>query len=74
MKMIKKYTAIQVGTQTINNVVKIDLEYGKIEGPYYDETHPIEEFDTEEEAIEYAYKFDNWARWIIVPIIKFDNH
>lgn len=73
MKLIKKYTAIQLGTKTVRDVVKINLEYGEIKGPYYDTTRPREEFDTEEDAIKYAYEFDKYAKWIIVPIIKFDN-
>jgi len=36
-------------------------------------TYPEEEFDTEEEAISYAFKLDKWATWLIVPIVKFDN-
>lgn len=73
MKVIKKYTAIQLGTQTINDEVKVVLSYGEITGPYYSEVYPEEEFDTEEEAIEYAYKQFKYGRWIIIPIIQFDN-
>ena len=73
MKLIKKYTAIQLGTKIVDDVVKINLEYGEIKGPYYDITKPTEEFDTEEEAIKYAYEFDKYAKWIIIPIVKFDN-
>lgn len=72
MKVIKKYTAIQLETQTINDEVKVSLSYGEITGPYY-KTHPEQEFDTEEEAIEYAYKQFKYGRWIIIPIIQFDN-
>lgn len=56
MNIIKKYTAMQIGTQTVNDNVKVSLEYGEITGPYYSQEYPKEEFDTEEEAIEYAYK------------------
>jgi hypothetical protein len=73
MKVIKKYTAIQLRTETVNSNVNVKLEYGCICGPYYDEVEPTEEFDTEEEAIEHIYKFDKWSRWIIVPLIKFDT-
>jgi hypothetical protein len=73
MKVIRKYTAIQLGTEKTNDYVKVVLGYGEITGPYYDETYPTEEFDTEDEAIEYAYEKDNWGRWLIVPLIKFDN-
>lgn len=75
----KKYTAILIHTKVtkstlINERVDIELTYGEITGPYYDETEPKQEFDTEKEAIEYAYNIDKWARWLIVPVIKFDNH
>lgn len=73
MKIIKKYTAIQLNTETVNDDVNVKLTYGKIEGPYYSRDHPIEEFDTEDEAIEYAYKINKWCSWLIVPIVKFDN-
>lgn len=73
MKVIKKYTAIQLGTDIVNDEVNIKLSFGEITGPYYSQTHPEEEFDTEEEAIEYAYKQFKYGRWIILPIIEFDN-
>ena len=73
MITVKKYTAIQLGTEKINDYIKVVLGYGEITGPHYDETHPIEEFDTEDEAIEYAYKKDKWSRWLIVPLIRFDT-
>ncbi len=72
MGIIKKFAAIQLVTQTIDNEVCIALKFGRIEGPYYDLNHPPEEFDTEEEAIIWAEKENEWARWLIVPIIKFE--
>lgn len=74
MKVIKKYTAIKVFTKTVDDEVKIDLTYGMIDGPYYSREHPEEIFDTEEEAIEHAYKTSKYQRWLIVPIIQFDNY
>lgn len=73
MKLIKKFTAIQLHTQHVDDQVRIELSYGGITGPYYSRDYPEEEFDTEDEAIEYAYKQNPWARWMIVPIIRFDN-
>ena len=73
MKVIKKYTAIQLGTETVNNRVNVKLSYGNIEGPYYSVTHPTEEFDTEDEAIEYAYGIEKYGRWLILPVITFNN-
>lgn len=74
MKVIRKFTAIQLETECINDDVNAKLCFGKLDGPYYNVTHPNEEFDTEEEAIEYSYKYDKYARWMIVPIIRFDNY
>ena len=73
MKAIRKYTAIQLGTETVNGKVNVKLTFGEITGLYYNTTHPKEEFDTEDEAIEYAYNFDKWGRWLIVPVVRFDN-
>lgn len=73
MKLIKKYTAIKLSTEQVNDNVNVKLSYGEIKGPYYSTIHPEEEFDTEEEAIEYAYNTDEWVKWLIIPIIKFDN-
>jgi hypothetical protein len=73
MKVIKKYTAIQLGTRKINNDIEIELSYGSIEGPHYSTITPQEEFDTEEEALEYAYEKDKYRRWLIVPLIRFEN-
>lgn len=73
MKIVKRYTAIQLGTETVNDKVNVKLSYGEITGPYYSTTNPEEEFDSEEEAIEYAYKIYKWGRWIVIPIIRFNN-
>lgn len=72
MKLIKKYTAIKLETKTVDNTVKVKLSYGEKTGPYYSVTYPEQEFDSEEEAIEYAYKFDKYAKWLIIPVIRFD--
>lgn len=73
MKVIRKYTAIQLDTKKVNNDIEIELSYGSIDGPYYDQTEPKKEFDTEEEALEYAYKKDKYIRWLIVPLIRFEH-
>ena len=72
MKTIKKYTAIQISSKKINDNVVVELEYGRITGPYYSETTPETEFDTEEEAIKWAYKENKYTNWLIVPIISFE--
>ncbi len=74
MKYTKKYTAIQLGIETVNDNVNINLTFGEITGPYYSRDYPKQEFDTEEDALEYAHKTDKYARWIIVPLIIFNNY
>ena len=74
METIKKFTAIQVGSKKINRTIKPTFEYGVVSGPYYDEQHPKEEFDTEEEAIEWAYNENPFGRWMILPIITFKTN
>lgn len=74
MKTIKKYTAIQLGSHKINDTIKVELEYGEITGPYYDRTSPETEFETEDEALEWAYKENKYTTWLILPIIKFDTN
>ena len=71
--IIRKYTAIQLNTETVNDNVNVKLSFGEISGPYYNLTHPTEEFETEEDAIEYACQFNFYGRWLIVPIINFSK-
>lgn len=73
MNYKKKFTAIQISSYNGRDDERmIDLSYGRIEGPYYSKKYPQEEFDSEEDAIEYAFKKNQYATWMIVPIIKFD--
>lgn len=74
MELIKTFTAIQLSTRTTDDVVNIKLSFGVISGPFYSRDYPKEEFDTEQEAIEYAFKTEKYGRWLILPIIRFDNH
>lgn len=73
VKFKRKYTAIQVGSREINRTIEPTFKYGDIRGPYYSQEHPEEEFDTEMAAISWAHKENQYARWMIVPIITFDN-
>ena len=73
MKIEKKYTAIQIGSKRVNRTVEPTFIFGRISGPYYDEDPPREEFDTEEEAIKWAYKESEYSRWMIVPIVTFKD-
>lgn len=74
MKIIKKYTAMQIGTQIVDDTVEVSLEYGEISGPYYSRDYPEEEFDTEEDAIKYAYKQSKYSRWLIIPMVSFEDN
>lgn len=65
MKTVKKYTAIQLGTETVNDNVNVKLSFGEINGPYYSTTHPTEEFDTEEEAAQFQ---DEVGKFIVEAI------
>lgn len=71
--IIKKFTAIQIDASKINNNLSISLNYGKTQGPYYEEVDPTTEFDTEDEAVKYAEKFDKYATWLILPIVRFTH-
>ena len=66
MKVIIQYSQKQKESMMM-------LMLSKIDEPYYNMTYPKEEFDTKEDVIEYSYKADKYARWMIVPIITFDN-
>lgn len=72
MEVIKKYTAIQLKPKRVDDEVKVKLTYGEIIGPHYSLEYPQQEFDSEEEAIEYAFKKDKYASWMIVPLIRFN--
>lgn len=73
MKVNRKYTAMQISTQKVDNTLKIGLEYGDIKGSYYSQIYPEVEFDTEEEAIKWAYEHDKYITWMIVPIVTFED-
>ena len=72
MKVIKKYTAISIDEKRVNRDVEPTFEYGRVDGPYYNETSPETRFDTEEEAIKWAYKNCKHKDYLIVPVISFD--
>ena len=72
MKVEKKYTAMQIGRRQVNSTIEVSLSHGDIQGSYYNETHPKETFETEEEAIEWAYEHCKYSRWMIVPIVEFN--
>ena len=71
MEIIKKFTAIQINTKKVDNTVIAEFEYGRISGAYYDITEPETEFDTEQDAIKWAYKEDKYADWLILTKVSF---
>lgn len=74
MEIIKKWTAIKVETTIVDSVVKVDFIYGEQTGPRYGlKDKPKEEHDTEDKAIEYAFKEDWSATWLIVPVVRFKS-
>ena len=73
MELIKKYTAVQITTNTINDNVFASLKYGEISEPYYDRVEPETEFETEQDSIKWAYKENKYANWLILPIIYFKH-
>lgn len=70
-KIIKRFTAIQISTVHSDEKVKIKLSYGKIETNSYSNYYPDEDFATEEEAYQWAFNFNPYAKWLIVPLIQF---
>ena len=73
MKTIKKFIALKVEKQIVDDTVEIKLSYGKIEWNYGREILPEETFDTEEEAIEHGKKECSSSRWLILPVVEFHN-
>lgn len=69
IKLIKKYTPVILNNKYVNDSVDVDLTFGH--STFNDS--PRKEFDTEDEAIEHAFKENPWENWVIVPLIKFDN-
>ena len=62
MKTRKKYRILKISISTINGsqvgTLNMDEE---------------DSFDTEEEAIKWAFKQDKWGDWMIITHISFDN-
>ena len=73
MKLIKKYTLFWVGEQTINDVEIPQLSYGRVTGPYYSRDYPKTIFDSEEEAIKYAFEKEPYGNFLVLPLYSFNN-
>lgn len=72
MKVIKRYKVLKLIEQKIDDDTFIKLEV-PTEGSWYSRSS-LGEYDTEEEAIEKAYKFSEWGSYAIIPVISFDNY
>lgn len=70
MKIVKKYVAIQIDKSKIDDKLVPNFKHGDYK--YYDD-YIQTLFDTEDEAIKWAYDENEWGNWMIVPVIKFDN-
>lgn len=55
MKVIKKYTAIQLDTKKVNNDIEIELSYGSIDGD--SDIEGIFEFETPQDAYSAAFDY-----------------
>ena len=73
MTVIKKWTAVKIIEETINDDVVAKLKYGTIEYSYGHKDSPTTDFLTECDAIEYAYNQDKYGNWLITQITSFDN-
>ena len=73
MKVIKKFTAINIYSVKRDGMAKIRANFGEYTYRYGDEYEPNKEFDTEEEAIAHAYKHNPYGMWAIIPIITFED-
>jgi hypothetical protein len=66
MKVVRRYTVCEYGTRFTrtggSELEQLDLEVLE------------KEFDTEDQAIAWAYTQNKWVRYVIVPVISFDNH
>lgn len=78
MKTIKKYTAIMIleisqERHEVGDYYTPTLSFGQVRGAFYSKEYPEKEFDTEDQAIEFAYKENKYVNWMIIPIIKFEE-
>lgn len=72
MSIVKSFHLLEVNEKRIDNEKTIKLSYGSVndwEHSYRSQTV----FNTEQEAIEYAYKENKYADWVILPVISFHN-
>lgn len=72
MKIIKKYTPVKIGNPVgYTNGSRSDYVVGLV-FPEFSTICGCNEFDTEEEAIEFAYEKSKYATWSILPVIRFE--
>lgn len=78
MKVIKKFTALRMDTKKkelsiYTQKVQCKLDHGEDYDGRFEFRKAETEFDTDEEAMKYAYEMDSSATWLIVPVIRFEN-
>jgi hypothetical protein len=66
MKVIKRFKLVEVDTNIVNGQISLSLDVPN--GDLYSV------YDSEEEAIEQAFKKGRYSNWAIIPIISFDNY
>lgn len=69
MKVIKKYIVVNEKLNKINESVSLDMKIGDRDASLYSRM-----FDTEEQAVNWAYQEDKWDGYIILTHISFDNN
>lgn len=77
MEIRKRYIAFQVDDNDAKYDLKVGDElqptfsYGRIGGYYDCREYPTTTFDTEEQAIKYAWETSKHGDWVILPVIDF---
>lgn len=73
MKYKKQYCAVHLETVQSNDKFDVNLSFGRDSGGYNGYSSPAQWFDSEQEAIEFAYSENKWQDWSILTRISFDN-
>lgn len=72
MKINRKYTAISFTSEIEDaSIIPSDFCHGFHQSFRYDKIKT--EFDTEDEAIKYAYNMSPKCKWLIIPVVSFEE-
>ena len=71
-KIVKRFTLVKIIERNIDNEVKGELYFGKVEGYYDSLSYPQTIYDTEEEAIDAIKKNDLYGNWMILPVYSYE--